>query len=220
MIGLIPASGKSTRLNGLPKFALPYDKEGNSILSRHVKQMQKYCKTVVVSTTLQWKELVESLNLNIEVMIIEPSTMNDALLKMSNKYVSSKYLVGMADTFFEGENPYEKLYSSISECLLSIACWEIHDDLKGRVGQVKLENNRALDVVDKNVNCNYKYMWGALAFDRSIIKNLNSQNSHPGIDIPMILSSISENHYAFKVEGKYFDVGTMPGYKELINYLV
>jgi hypothetical protein len=220
MIGLIPASGKASRLNGLPKFSLPFNNEGDSVLSHHVMQMKRYCEIVVVSTTSQWRELLESFNLDIDIMIIEPSTMNDALLKMSDKYKSNKYLVGMADTLFYKENPYDKLYSSILECQVAVACWKINDDLKGRVGQVDLYQNTIINIKDKDLNCKYNHMWGALAFDRNIISRLEKNNSHPGIDLEKVLPTYIDNHYAFEVDGKYFDVGTMAGYKELINYII
>ena len=109
MIGLIPASGKASRFKGLPKFALPCDVDNKPLIKRQVDQMSFYVDEVVVCTTSEWEQLVKSFKLNAEIMIIEPSTMNDAVIKMANKYDSKNYIIAMADTYFYGENPYLKL---------------------------------------------------------------------------------------------------------------
>jgi molybdopterin-guanine dinucleotide biosynthesis protein A len=87
MIGLIPASGKASRLGGLPKFALPCDKDNTPLLARQVNQMSFYVDKIVVSTTSAWYELVKSFNLpKTEIIIIEPSTMNESLYKVISVY--------------------------------------------------------------------------------------------------------------------------------------
>jgi len=220
MIGLIPASGKASRLGGLPKFALPCDKDNTPLLTKQVKQMSFYVDKIVVSTTSAWHELVKSFNLpKTEIMIIEPSTMNDALLKMAKEFPSNEYLIGMADTYFEGENPYIKLSEYIKGHLISIACWPIDNDLKGRVGQVELIQNTILDMKDKVTDCDYPHMWGALALDKNVLFQLSKFNAHPGIDLEFLLVDNTNEAYAFEVDGHYFDVGTLAGYRNLLNRL-
>lgn len=220
MIGLIPASGKASRLGGLPKFALPCDKENTPLLARQVKQMSFYVDTVVVSTTNAWYELVKSFNLpKTKITIIEPSTMNDALIKMAKEFPTDNYLIGMADTYFEGENPYIKLSQSIDEYGISAACWRVDGELKGRVGQVELVKNKIIDIQDKVSDCDYPHMWGALALDQYTVLNLNKFNAHPGIDLEYLLVNNFADQHAFEVDGKYFDVGTLAGYRNLLNRL-
>jgi choline kinase len=220
MIGLIPASGKASRLGGLPKFALPCDKDNTPLLTRQVKQMSFYVDKVVVSTTSAWFELVKSFNLpKTEIVIIEPSTMNDAVIKMANVYESDNYLVGMADTYFEGENPYIKLSQSIKDNLISLACWPIDDELKGRGGQVELVKNSIIDMKDKVSDCDYPHMWGALALNYEIIMQLDRFKAHPGLDLEYLVVDNFNKHFAFEVDGRYFDVGTLAGYRNLLNRL-
>jgi choline kinase len=220
MIGLIPASGKASRLGGLPKFALPCDKDNTPLLTRQVKQMSFYVDKIIVSTTNAWYELVKSFNLpKTEIVIIEPSTMNDALIKMAREFSSDKYLIGMADTYFEGENPYIKLSQSINDNGISAACWKIDGELKGRVGQVELVKNKIIDIQDKVSNCDYPHMWGALGLNKDTLFSLNKFSAHPGIDLEYILVDSFSDQYAFEVEGKYFDVGTLAGYRNLLNRL-
>jgi choline kinase len=220
MIGLIPASGKASRLGGLPKFALPCDKDNTPLLTRQIKQMSFYVDKIIVSTTSTWYELVNSFNLpKTEITIIEPSTMNDALIKMAKEFPTDNYLIGMADTYFEGENPYIKLSQSFDEYSISVACWKVDNELKGRVGQVELVKNKIIDIQDKVSDCDYPHMWGALALDQYTVLNLNKFNAHPGIDLEFLLVNNFADQHAFEVDGKYFDVGTLSGYRNLLNRL-
>lgn len=219
MIGLIPASGKATRLGGIPKFALPCDKDNKSILYKHIELMQPYCEKIIISTTSQWENLVRMMDLDVEIMIIEPSTMNDSIIKMSDKYFSMEYLVGMADTYFYGENPYHKLWASSKAFNLGFACWGVGEELKGRVGQVNIQQNEVIDIKDKVSDCDYKHMWGALMLGLPTIKRLNALNPHPGIDLQEMLGQEAYRNIAFEINGEYFDVGTLSGYKNLLNRL-
>ena len=219
MIGVIPASGKATRFNGLPKFSLPCDAESTTVIKRQVDQMKEYVDKVVVSTSSKWYELVKSFELDAEVIIVEPSTMNDAVLKIVESNKSNYYIIGMADTYFKGENPYKKISESIKSYDISIACWKINDDLKGKVGQVDLSCNLILDLQDKNPECEYQYMWGSLGFNEEVLSRANKNDSHLGM---LLLKEIKENftkHNAFKVDGEYFDIGSMVNYKKLLNSL-
>ena len=130
MIGLIPASGKSERFNRLPKFSLPCDLESTPLIKRQVKQMLPNVDKVVICTSSKWEDLIKSFEMDAELIIVEPSTMNDAVFKMMDAYDSDSYLIGMADVYFKGENPYEKLSNYTKEYLLAVACWEINEILK------------------------------------------------------------------------------------------
>jgi hypothetical protein len=219
IFGIIPASGKASRMGSLPKFSLPCDAENTSLLKKQVELMGRHVDKIIVSTTRQWKPLVKSFNLPVEIVTIEPSTMNDAVLKIANKYEADNYLIGMADTYFVGENPYTKLAQMLQNNSIAIACWKIDSELKGRVGQVKLTNGTVLDVLDKVKDCKYPHMWGALGFKRDTLFTLDKNNSHPGIDLPLQLKKQSVIHQAFEVKGNYFDVGTLRGYRNLLNKL-
>ena len=217
MIGLIPAGGKATRMKGLPKFALPCDTENNSLLKRHVEQMLPYCEKVVVSTTPQWENLIKMFELDIELMIMDPSTMNDSLIRMAKENWSMEYLIGMADTYFYGENPYHKLWASSKAFSVNLACWKVDDELRGRVGQVDILNGSVIDMKDKDPSCDYEYMWGALSMDLVAIKKLDKEKIHPGLDLENIIDLEEITMNAHIINGEYFDVGTIAGYKKLIN---
>ena len=217
-IGLLPASGKASRMNGLPKFALPCDEDNTSLIERQVQQMSFYVDRIVISTTSKWYELIKSFNLSkVDITIIEPSTMNDALIKMSEQYKADKYIVGMPDTYFKGENPYIKLSKHIKNNMISIACWPMHDELKGKVGQVELVKNSIIGIKEKVEDCDYPHMWGAFALDSTVLNKLNRFNMHIGLDLEYLIVDEISNMYAFEVDGMYFDSGTIDGYRDLLN---
>ena len=72
---------------------------------------------------------------------------------------------------------------------------------------------------DKVSDCDYPHMWGALALNHEIIMQLDRFKAHPGLDLEYLLVDNFNKHFAFEVDGRYFDVGTLAGYRNLLNRL-
>lgn len=217
VVGVLPASGRATRLGGLPKFALPCDDANTPLISRHVAQMLQACDRVVVSTTRHWAPLMELFALPVELLEIEPSTMNDAVLRMQEHAQAPYYAIGMADTYFLGENPYPSMVERLGANDLVVSAWPVRPELKGRVGQVLVVDGEVRDSVDKSSYCDYPLMWGALGMSAQLAGTIDPANAHPGIDLPRILEDSTLTQSAVLVEGDYFDVGTFLGYKTLLD---
>jgi GTP:adenosylcobinamide-phosphate guanylyltransferase len=97
IIGVLPASGKSSRIGGIPKFCLPISDE-RSLLQWHVEQMLEVCDEVRVSTRSEWAPIIENMDMNVKIIIKDPSTMSDAVKFMVGEY-NDTVLIGMPDTF-------------------------------------------------------------------------------------------------------------------------
>jgi hypothetical protein len=212
IIGLLPASGSASRLGGIPKFCLPLT-DNQNILEWHVEQMLKVCDTVKISTRSTWMPIVKQMNLPKEVMLyeIEPSTMSDALTKMMTN-PESKYIVGMPDTYMPESNGdfYKQLAKSDAD--VTLAVFDCHQDLMGRVGQVLFEKDgTVIDVKDKVKNCPYPYMWGAMALNNVYV---NEELPHPGIQINEWIND-GKDVKAVISKGRYLDIGTVSGLKLL-----
>lgn len=212
VIGLLPASGSASRLGGIPKFCLPLN-DNQTILEWHVEQMLKVCDIVKISTRKTWLPIVNQMDLPPTAVIyeIEPSTMSDALLKMMVN-PNSKYIIGMPDTYMPGSNGdfYKQLVESDAD--VTLAAFECHDDLMGRVGQIKFdESNNIVDVLDKTPGCDYPYMWGAMSVQNVFI---DEELPNPGIQI-MNWVNEGKNVKAVVSKGKYLDIGTVNGLKML-----
>jgi len=153
-IGVLPASGKASRIGGIPKFCLPISDE-RSLLQWHVEQMLDVCNEVRISTRSEWVPIIQNMDMNVKIMVREPSTMSDAVKYMVGDY-NDTVLVGMPDTFILNApgNIYKPLFKDNTADLV-LGIWECGETLKGRVGQVLVSHDKVIDSEDKVDNCNY-----------------------------------------------------------------
>ena len=210
-IGLLPASGKASRLNGVPKFLLPINK--GTLLTWHIEQMLEVCDEVRVSTRKAWLPLLQELTLPSEVQVyeIEASTFSNALHQMSG---NEKMFIGMPDTYIQKskENFYKKLLDSNGDIVF--AGFNCPQHLIGSVGQFTLDNNHnILDIKDKVLDCNYPYMWGGLLLNNATINKDLDNPSHQVLDWIAEGKSVK----AVKCEGEYIDAGTFVGLNRLYS---
>lgn len=209
MIGLLPASGRSERLNGIPKFLLP-TYTGELLIQYHVRLMRPFVDEIRICTRDRWFGLMLELVPAIRLYRLEPSSMNAALKVIAG----DDNLIGMPDTFFTGSNPYEGL-AAVNESV-GIAIWGCSDDLRGSVGQVDFQDGQILDVRDKDSACTYPFMWGALRLDAAAIASLDPENPHPGYDL---LDLIDSRRYGVTVQtGHYIDAGNPAGLHNMLDW--
>lgn len=211
-IGILPASGKAARVGGIPKFCLPISDE-RSLLQWHVEQMLEVCDEVRVSTRAEWVPIIQNMDMNIKLIVREPSTMSDAVKFMVGEY-NDTVLVGMPDTYILGaqKNIYKEMIKSPGDLVLGT--WECNEELKGRVGQVLISGDKVLSSKDKTTNCDYQHMWGTMLFRKNLIRYIDVELEHPGKQIQEWID-MSLDVRAVKPGGKYMDIGTLKGLKQL-----
>ena len=109
-IGILPASGRASRVGGIPKFCLPISDE-RSLLQWHVEQMLEVCDEVRISTRSEWVPIVQNMDMNVKLIVREPSTMSDAINFMVGEY-NDTVVVGMPDTYILNgpQNIYKELF--------------------------------------------------------------------------------------------------------------
>jgi hypothetical protein len=212
-IGVLPASGKASRIGGIPKFCLPISDE-RSLLQWHVEQMLDVCDEVRISTRSEWVPIVQNMDMNVKIMVREPSTMSDAVKYMVGDY-NDTVLVGMPDTFILNApgNIYKPLFKDNTADLV-LGIWECGETLKGRVGQVLVSHDKVIDSEDKVDNCNYLDMWGTMLFRKNMIRYIDTTLDHPGKQLKEWISRGS-NIKAVRPGGQYMDIGTLRGLKQL-----
>ena len=213
VIGVLPASGRASRIGGIPKFCLPISEEV-SLMQWHVEQMLEVCDEVCVATRAQWVPIVESMHMSVKLMVREPSTMSDAIAFMVGEH-NDTVVIGMPDTYILNStvNIYEEMTKE-EEADIVIGAWECEKQLKGSVGQVKIVDGRVVGSEDKVNNCDYPDMWGTMLFRRGMIRRLNTKLDHPGKQLnDWIMDGFDIR--AVKPGGRYVDVGTMRGLKNL-----
>jgi hypothetical protein len=212
IIGVLPASGKASRVGGIPKFCLPISDE-RSLLQWHVEQMLEVCDEVRVSTRAEWVPIIQNMDMNIKLIVREPSTMSDAIKFMIGNN-NDTVLVGMPDTFILGAhtNIYKDMIKSEGDLVLG--AWDCTEDLRGRVGQIKLSNDKVVHSVDKSENCDYEYMWGTMLFRKNLIRYVDASLDHPGKQIQEWID-MNLDVRAVRPGGTYMDIGTLKGLKRL-----
>jgi hypothetical protein len=211
-IGVLPASGRSSRIGGIPKFCLPISDE-RSLLQWHVEQMLEVCDEVRVSTRPEWVPIVQNMNMNINLIVLEPSTMSDAVKYMVGDH-NNNVLVGMPDTYIHGtqKNIYKEMINTPGDLVLG--AWECDKDIIGRVGQILLSGNKVIASMDKASDCEYPHMWGTMLFRKNLSRYIDPELEHPGkqiqewIDMHLDVRAVVQ-------DGKYMDIGTLKGLKQL-----
>jgi len=212
-IGVLPASGKASRIGGIPKFCLPVS-EKESIIQWHVNQMLEVCDEVRVSTRSEWIPIIQNMKMNIKLFVNEPSTMSDAVKSMVGDY-NDNVLIGMPDTYIlnSPDNIYKELFKDTKADIV-LGIWKCEEDLKGRVGQVLVSNGKVIASKDKVENCEYSDMWGTMLFRKNMIRYIDPELDHPGKQIQEWIDQ-NLNVTAVSPGGRYMDIGTLKGLKKL-----
>jgi hypothetical protein len=97
---------------------------------------------------------------------------------------------------------------------LVLGTWDCGEDIKGRVGQVLLSGDKVLSSMDKNASCEYPQMWGTMLFRKNLIRYIDTELEHPGKQIQEWLD-MNLDVRAVRPGGKYMDIGTLKGLKQL-----
>ena len=211
-IGILPAGGRASRIGGIPKFCLPISDE-RSLLQWHVEQMLEVCDEVRVSTRSEWVPIIQNMDMNIKLIVREPSTMSDAVKFMVGDY-NDTVLIGMPDTYILGctTNIYKEMINTPGDLILGT--WSCDPELKGRVGQVSISDGKVIASKDKVSDCNYSDMWGTMLFRKNLIRYIDPELEHPGKQIQDWIDANLDIRTA-SPGGKYMDIGTLNGLKQL-----
>ncbi len=222
---LIPASGKAVRLRGIPKFLLPIPYASN-LLTHHLKLSVEILKSdnIKVATNNLFSEILLNMNfvknqtklINIEIM--DTNTMNETLLNMRD-FNSQIHMVSMPDTYISDKNLISKmkellLTSPEIDCVLGL--WRIIDKQRVKVGQCLINDNLIVDVVDKNEEIKYDYLWGTVLFKNTLWEFINKDDPHIGYSFKPAIENGLKLSYVV-AEGRYYDCGTVDEYWEMVK---
>lgn len=220
MDAIIPAAGLATRMRGIPKFLLPCDSTYNTLIEAHISALLQTCETVWIPTRPEMILLLDSLGLAQDRVVLLPMTtenMTQTVSKVLQIAKTENFHLVMPDTFFHGEKPYATLNANPD--LVDLACWKIRDDQKGKLGQVLIQDKKAIDIQDKDPKCSYEHSWGALTFNRELINYSESSDPHIGYAIRTALKN-GETITARVMHGQYFDCGTPNEYLNMLKEVI
>lgn len=220
MIAILPAAGDASRMKGLPKFLLPILDQNKSLLDYHIEKLiatKKISRIFIVTQPqsigffTQWLDKRE-----ITLIVKKTDSMESSIFEVTKLFDENQsFLLIMPDTYFSNENAHNIITEINSEIDLTFVLWKFSQLLIGKVGQIKLDSNfNVLDIKDKDISCNYEYMWGSLIFKGKIF------NRQPKLSyISELANSMVANKVVVKgslVSGDYLDCGTPQGLRRLL----
>lgn len=222
LLHIIPAAGKASRIGGIPKFLLPIASD-NFLIKFHSNLLNDIHldikKVIVVST--EYFETVKRLDLDAEIIKADTKTMNETTKVAIDKFPDfSNYLITMPDTYYEDKNIiYNLIHTSMeNKSPISLALWMIEDYQKGKLGQVKISQEQVVDVIDKDLNCEYELAWGAISWKKEVNSLIDEKDSHIGYILNPALKQNIKIDFV-KANNTYFDCGTFNEYSKLLKVL-
>jgi hypothetical protein len=219
---IFPMCGSASRMGHIPKFLLPLPNK-NTLLKNNISNINNKYKIIILITPDYAKCVYNYLKHffetnDFQIIIKETLTMSETILSI--KYETNKiYSMIMPDTYFEENNILDNMVDIYNNnvCDIFLGVFKIRKEQKGKLGQVLFdENNNLIDVIDKDVNCNYEWAWGTILWNEKFVKYLNKETSHIGYGLmPALNNSLKIKVY--KSNCNYYDCGTFSEYKELLN---
>jgi hypothetical protein len=223
VVGLIPAAGTASRMRGLPKFMLPVSESVGTLIEHHVKLLSSFVNIIVIPTRPENVSLLTRLNLpeNVHVTVLETATMSETVSRALGPIDFDHCILGMPDTYYlDSDNPYQTLATSMTETDVSLAIWRSTEEQRGQVGSIELErDHKVIRCADKDSNNHFGWHWGALAFNRSALNQLDPNTPHVGYMInPSLEHGLQVS--ATEISGNYFDCGTFSEYVRCLNSIL
>ena len=223
---VIPAAGLATRFGGMPKFLLPCNPDGKTLLSKHIEASLNANLgeiRIVVQPSMYHlvNQLIANKTENIRVIQANTRTMTETISKAVNEYPTSddRCVITLPDTFNTGmlSNDFSENLSEIYSKINALLLWKIDDSKKGKLGQVsiKSEFNTVEDIVDKDPLCTFPFFWGSVCLSTDIVRSLDtktetiSKNLKDFVSHGMTLHTIVSN-------SEYFDCGNFIDYKRML----
>lgn len=220
MDAILPAAGSATRMGSIPKFLLPCDVQGLSLIQRHITNIYEHVETIWIPTNTYFEQfLFEYFKKlpNIKIFATTTCSMTETLQKVVQKSNQNQFMVIMPDTYFYGELPYSYLASPSS--IPRVALWQIRPSQKGKLGQVDIdERNSIKKIVDKDPNCDYLHLWGAFSAHGDEILGVEPHLAPGHILENLIEAGCQVDHKVFV--GNYFDCGTPAEYFSLLETII
>ena len=219
---IFPICGNASRIGNIPKFLLPLQ-NNNTLLKNHIDTIYKKYKFIIIIRPEYAIFLYNYLNNffdtnDFQIIIKETTTMSETLLTI--KYEKDKlYSMIMPDTFFNEKNILDNMIQKYNKynCDIVLGIFKIRENQKGKLGQVLFdENDNLIDVIDKNKNCKYEWVWGIILWNNKFIQYIDKETSHIGYGLMPALKN-NLNIKVYKSNDYYYDCGTFEEYKELIN---
>lgn len=165
---IVPVAGQASRLNGIPKYLLPINKQ-NYLLKFHIELIKTSFTEnnveIVIGTNKTNSQILKHLYPKLNILAFESNSMVETVIKSKKELNEEEAVYGciMPDTYFSDHEIYSKMFNKIYDFDAVVAVWRITEDQAGKLGQCDIDSNERLtNVVDKNPECKLPFFGGVL----------------------------------------------------------
>lgn len=218
-VGLIPCAGAATRIHGLPKWCLPVPQ--GYLLSVLLNRMESVAPSVVIGVNPENASLVGQYKRMAFVHTAKNfKTMSETVLSCIKFFEpDSDVAFGMPDTFIEDDNCYPKLAKALANGAdVAVAHFHARPKQHLKAGMIDSRGNQVIEVVDKPAETKLTRLWGALAWKPVFWQFIHPEDPHVGYALPRAIAAGLDVR-AVRMDGGYWDAGTVDEYFELVTYL-
>lgn len=229
-IGILPAAGLATRMNGIPKFLLPISHNGTSLLGYHVELISPCCENIFVPTRPEWGRIVDEEFPSVAALRMQTTSLAATVFSVCGEIRSEGgfdwAIVGLPDTYFVGnQNFYQILAGELDsesgkspDPILWVYVFKTESSQRGSVGSIRLGPDGTVnDYADKDPERDFGAHWGLLAFNQAASELIDSTWETIGNLIPEVLAVGRVRVLAS--ESGLIDCGTFEGYRTAINMI-
>ena len=221
MIGIVPAGGKATRMNGLPKFLLPTP-EG-SLFDVMCKRMESTGveRVWVAGSDDTAGTLFPYCNETRRLYRVNVPTMSEAVMA-ARTLIPPDFVAGfgMPDTYFDDTRAFSKLDDAVLKdgADMAVGVFKTRPGQHRKLGMCRIEDSHVVEVVDKPQQTDLEYAWGVLAWSYRFWPLMRADDPHIGYALPRAIAAGLDVRAVF-MDGEYFDCGTPDEYFECINHV-
>lgn len=206
-------------MGGLPKFLLPLGSVEDTLLRRHIAEMQKSVDQIVVVTRPENGPLLRPYLSNaVAVVLAETATMSETVRLASRWFPAEWYLLGMPDTLLYRARAYASLTKAISPSVsMALGVWRIRPEQRGQLGQVLIdESGYVREAADKVPDCPFEHFWGIMALSKLAVDRIDPSTPHVGYGISPLVDA-GHAVAAVQLSGEYFDCGTPSEFRRMLS---
>lgn len=224
---VLPIGGSASRMQGLPKFLLPFN-EDSVLIEKHITAaLNAQFDEIVVIVRDAFYELTHLFLSKYERKIkfiqlekqtktmCETITLGLSSLKFSP---DDHIVVALADTAFSSAK-YQEVYSMASSCkgVPSLILFPTENEQYGKLGQVDIDQSgNVVAMRDKVKGCDFRFFWGIATLPYFMLKRLDLNDAHIGISIQKWLEE-GQPVTGITIDSRYFDCGTFSEYKRFMT---
>jgi len=219
-IGIMPIAGTASRMKGLPKFLLPTATNTTLIDNAITIFKNNNINTIYAGVSDTNNYLLQNYT-SFNKVLVNTKTMAETVKLLTDvtdfEHGDEPYnlVLIMPDTFFTIRNELNVAKEHLENGAdIVLICWKIKDYQIGKVGQVKIENDNVLDIIDKDPTCVYPYFWGIICWKNTLNQIIDPQWQTIG---NMVNHSKNITIKAVISESTYYDCGTFDEYLRMIR---